>query len=160
MRTLMFSAVFAAVAFGAAAQSGSLVVYTSTPTEKMDELVSRFNETHPEIEVEYFRSGTTEVMNRLAAEFAAGDPRPDVLLIADTVVMAGLKADGRLMAFADAEAEGTDPALHDAEGHFFSTKLITTGIMYNTNAVATPITSWADLAKPEIAARLTMPSPL
>lgn len=148
------------LALPALAQSGDLVIYTSTPTEQMDQLVARFNDSYPDITVEYFRSGTTEVMNRLAAEFEAGAPQPDVLLIADTVVMAGLEGAGRLMPFPEAAIDGTDPALHDDDLHYFSTKLITTGIMYNTEAVADPITSWADLARPEIAARLSMPSPL
>lgn len=144
----------------ALAQSGPLVIYTSTPTEQMDVLVARFNETHPGIAVDYFRSGTTEVMNRLEAEFAAGQPQPDVLLIADTVVMAGLRDAGRLLAFPGAETDGTDQSLHDADGFFFSTKLITTGFAYNTELVPTPVTSWAALADPAIASRLTMASPL
>ncbi len=158
MRILALSAALSALAVPAFAQSGELVIYTSTPTEQMDQLVARFNESYPDVEVEYFRSGTTEVMNRLAAEFQAGDPQPDVLLIADTVVMAGLEADGRLQPFPDAQTDGTDPALHDDDGHYFSTKLITTGLMYNTDAVDDPVTSWAEL--PDVAGRLTMPSPL
>lgn len=144
----------------ALAQSGPLVIYTSTPTDQMDQLVARFTAAFPDIQVEYFRSGTTEVLNRLEAEFAAGAPQPDVLLIADTVVMAGLRDAGRLLAFPEAQTAGTDPTLHDPEGHFFSTKLITTGIAFNTNNVASPVTSWAALTDPAIAARLTMASPL
>ncbi|MGY6645479.1 MAG: ABC transporter substrate-binding protein [Salinarimonas sp.] len=144
----------------ALAQSGDLVIYTSTPTEQMDELVARFNESYPDVNVEYFRSGTTEVINRLQAEFEAGAPQPDVLLIADTVVMSQLKADDRLMAYADAPIAGTDAALHDADMTFFSTKLITTGFMVNTDNVPEPVTSWADLADEAIAGRLMMPSPL
>ncbi|TVR07690.1 MAG: hypothetical protein EA385_12125, partial [Salinarimonadaceae bacterium] len=33
----------------ALAQSGDLVIYTSTPTEQMDELVARFNESYPDV---------------------------------------------------------------------------------------------------------------
>ena len=155
------AALLAAAAPGALlAQSGPLVIYTSTPTDQMDQLVARFNESHPDIEVDYFRSGTTEVMNRLEAEFAAGNPQPDVLLIADTVVMEGLKGQDRLLPFPGAATAGTDPALHDAAGHYFSTKLITTGFAYNTELVPEPATSWAALTDPAIAGRLTMPSPL
>lgn len=160
MRTPILSLTFSLFATVAVAQSGPLVIYTSTPTDQMDQLVERFNESYPDIQVEYFRSGTTEVMNRLEAEFMAGDPQPDVLLIADTVVMEGLKAEDRLMAFADADTTGTDPSLHDAEGFYFSTKLITTGFAYNTDIVSEPASSWADLTAPEIASRLTMASPL
>ncbi|MFD1910692.1 ABC transporter substrate-binding protein [Halodurantibacterium flavum] len=148
------------LATGALAQSGPLVIYTSTPSDQMDQLVARFNESYPDIEIEYFRSGTTEVMNRLEAEFAAGNPMADVLLIADTVVMEGLKAEGRLLAFPEADTTDTDPTLHDSEGHYFSTKLITTGFAYNTDNVSEPASSWSDLLDPAIAGRLTMASPL
>lgn len=157
---LAAAALAAACAQTALAQSGPLVIYTSTPTEQMDQLVARFNATHPDIQVEYFRSGTTEVMNRLEAEFAAGAPQPDVLLIADTVVMAGLRDAGRLLPFPEAVTAGTDASLHDPAGHFFSTKLITTGFAYNTNTVTEPVTSWAALADPARAGRVTMASPL
>ena len=46
-----------------------------------------------------FRSGTTEVMNKLQAEFAAGHPQADVVLIADAVATTQLKNDGRLLAY-------------------------------------------------------------
>ena len=144
----------------ALAQSGDLVIYTSTPTGQMDQLVARFNETYPDVNVKYFRSGTTEVINRLQAEFVAGSPQPDVLLIADTVVMSQLKADQRLMAYPEAPIEGTDAALHDSDMTFFSTKLITTGFMFNTQNVSDPVTSWAELTDAAIAGRLMMPSPL
>ena len=161
MRLTLLAATLATLcAQTALAQSGPLVIYTSTPTDQMDQLVARFNASFPDVQVDYFRSGTTEVMNRLEAEFAAGQPQPDVLLIADTVVMAGLRDAGRLLPFPGAATDGTDPALHDPEGHFFSTKLITTGFAYNTNAVTRPVTSWAALTDPAIAGRLTMASPL
>ncbi len=160
MRLPILAAVLATCASAALAQSGPLVIYTSTPTDQMDQLVARFNASYPDIRVEYFRSGTTEVMNRLEAEFAAGAPQPDVLLIADTVVMAGLRDAGRLMPFPDADTSGTDVSLHDPAGHFFSTKLITTGFAYNTTNVSEPVTSWAALTDPAIAGRLTMASPL
>lgn len=160
MRFTLLALGLAAFAGSALAQSGPLVIYTSTPTDQMDQLVARFNQSYPDVQVEYFRSGTTEVMNRLEAEFAAGTPQPDVLLIADTVVMEGLKRAGRLMPFPGADTTGTDASLHDPEGHYFSTKLITTGFAYNTNLVSEPASSWADLTDPAIAGRLTMPSPL
>ena len=58
----------------ALAAPGSLMIYTSTPNEAMTALVAEFNKAHPEVKVEFFRSGTTEVLNKLQAEFAAGTP--------------------------------------------------------------------------------------
>lgn len=139
--------------------SGRLVLYTSQPDADAQRTVDAFTAAHPAVEVEWIRAGTTEVMARLEAEFAAGDPQPDVLLIADMVTMEGLEAEGRLLAYPGADVSAYDPAIMDDEGHYFSTKLITTGIVYNTAAPFVPET-WADLLRPEAKGQIAMPSPL
>ncbi|MEM6742477.1 MAG: ABC transporter substrate-binding protein [Pseudomonadota bacterium] len=156
----------AAVAIGsgaltapAFAASGKLVLYTSQPNADAQATVDAFTAKHPDVEVEWIRDGTTKVMAKLRAEFAAGAPQPDVLLIADMVTMEGLKAEGRLMAHPDADVSAYDPALMDADKTYFSTKLITTGIVYNTGAEMVP-TSYKDLLKPEAKDKIAMPSPL
>jgi len=142
-----------------AAPSGPLVLYTSQPNADAQATVDAFEALHPEVEVEWFRDGTTKVMAKLRAEIVAGDPRPDVLLIADSVTMESLERDGHLQAHPDADTDVYDPALMDEEHHWFSTKLITTGIVYNTAAPMVP-ESWTDLLKPEASGQIAMPSPL
>jgi iron(III) transport system substrate-binding protein len=156
LAALAFSAVSGTVA---AAPSGKLVLYTSQPNEDAQATVDAFKQRYPDVEVEWIRDGTTKVMAKLRAEFAAGAPQPDVLLIADTVTMEGLKQEGRLLAYPKAPTEGYPEGLHDADGHYFSTKLITTGIVYNNDAPMQP-TSWLDLVKPEAKGLVAMPSPL
>ncbi len=161
MKSVLLSAAIAALmATGALADvTGKLVLYTSQPNEDAQRTVDAFKAEYPEVEVEWFRDGTTKVMAKLMAEFEAGAPQPDVLLIADTVTMEGLEAEGRLMAYPEADVSAYDPSLMDAEGHYFSTKLITTGIIYNTAATMIP-TSYKDLLKPEAKGNIAMPSPL
>ncbi|MCY4486845.1 MAG: extracellular solute-binding protein, partial [Deltaproteobacteria bacterium] len=117
MRKLLTAAsILAALfAFGGPswAVSGKLVVYTSQPNRDAQQTVDAFKAQHAGVEVEWIRDGTTKVMAKLRAEFAAGSPRPDVLLIADTVTMEGLKREGRLMAHADAPVSAYEPALYD-----------------------------------------------
>ncbi len=98
-------------------------------------------------------------MAKLRAEIEAGQPQPDVLLIADVVTMEGLKNEGRLMAYPEADISAYDAGLMDKDKTYFSTKLITTGIVYNTKAPFVPA-SWTDLAKPEAKGLVAMPSPL
>ena len=112
--------------------SGTLVLYTSQPNADAQQTVDAFTAKYPEVEVEWFRDGTTKVMAKLRAEFAAGQPQPDVLLIADMVTMEGLEAEGRLMPYPEADVSAYEPGIMDDEGHYFSTKLITTGIVHNT----------------------------
>ncbi|RDC69739.1 extracellular solute-binding protein [Rhodovulum sp. 12E13] len=139
--------------------SGTLTLYTSQPNADAQATVDAFMEAYPDVEVEWFRDGTTKVMAKLRAEFEAGQPQPDVLLIADMVTMEGLEQEGRLMPYPEADTSAYDPAIMDDEGHYFSTKLITTGIVYNTAAEMIP-TSYTDLLKPEAEGQIAMPSPL
>ncbi len=141
------------------AAEGRLVLYTSQPNADAQATVDAFTAAHPGVEVEWVRDGTTQMMARLATEFEAGSPQPDVLLIADMVTMEGLKQEGRLMAHPDADTSAYDDGLMDAEGYYFSTKLITTGIVYNTAAPFTP-ESWLDLLGEEAVGQVRIPSPL
>ena len=151
---------FALASPALAQPSGDITVYTSQPQEQMAQVVAAFNKDYPEVKVEIFRTGTTELMTKLQAEFAAGATPADVLLIADAVAMTGLKQDGRLLPYAEAPVAGIPAAVIDPDMTFFGTKLITTGIVYNTDLVKTAPKGWDDLRAPEIAAQTIMPSPL
>lgn len=144
----------------ALAQDGKLVVYTSQPSDQMAEVVKAFNADYPNVKVELFRSGTTEVMSKLKAEFAADSPQADVVLIADAVAATQLKQEGRLQPYPDAPVARLPKALVDPDMTFFGTKLITTGIVYNTKLVQKAPTSWNDLLTKEAAKSSIMPSPL
>jgi iron(III) transport system substrate-binding protein len=143
----------------AQAPKGKLVLYTSQPERDATQTTTAFKQAWPGVEVEVFRSGTTEVMGKLAAEFAAGQPKADVLLIADAASMETLKKDGRLLPYPEAKVTGLEPGTFDADKTYFGSKLITTGIAVNTAAKSRP-GSWADLAKPENKGQIAMPSPL
>jgi iron(III) transport system substrate-binding protein len=159
-RFLAVAGTLAALAASPAlAQSGKLVLYTSQPNEDAQQTVDAFKAKYPGVEVEWIRDGTTKVMAKLEAEFVAGDPQPDVLLIADTVTMEGLKQKDRLLPFTEADVSAFDPALYDKDKTYFSTKLITTGIVYNNAAEMKPA-SWKDLTRPEAKGQVVMPSPL
>src|SRR5204863_3755897 len=139
--------------------AGKLVLYTSQPDRDAQQTVDGFRQKNPGVEVEIFRSGTTEVMNKLMAEIAAGQPRADVLLIADALSMERLKAAGQLLAYPEADVGQFPADAYDKGKNYFGTKLITTGIVVNRSAPIKP-TSWADLLKPEAKGQVVLPSPL
>ncbi|TRW93135.1 ABC transporter substrate-binding protein [Paracoccus sp. M683] len=143
-----------------AASAETLKLYTSQPNEDAQKTVDAFQAAYPDITVDWVRDGTTQLMTRMAAEMEAGAGQPDVLLIADTVTLEGLAKEGKLAAYASPEAEGFfDPSLFSPKGYYYSTKLITTGIVYNTGAKDVPA-SWADLERPEYKGLVASPSPL
>ncbi|UJW74062.1 ABC transporter substrate-binding protein [Rhizobium sp. SL42] len=160
--TKLLCAFTALVSLGLMAGSvnaANLVLYTSQPNEDAQATVDGFMAEHPDVKVDWVRDGTPKIMAKLMAEIEAGNPVADVLLIADTVTLERMKQAGQLLAYKSPEAANYDASLYDADGAYYSTKLITTGIMYNTAAGMKP-TSWSDLAKPEAKGLVTMPSPL
>jgi iron(III) transport system substrate-binding protein len=144
---------------GAAEPAGPLVLYTSQPDKIAAETVDAFTKRYPKVKVETFRSGTTEVMNKLQAELAGGAPRPDVLFIADAVTMEQLKTDKRLTALPDVDVAALPPEAYDPDRTYFGSKLITTGIMVNAAAAKRP-SSWKDLLAPDAKGQVIVPSPL
>jgi len=138
---------------------GKLVLYTSQPERDAAQTVAAFKRHAPAVDVEVFRSGTTEVMGKLAAEFSAGQPKPDVLLLADAATMEALKKAGRLLAYPQAKTDGLAAGSFDRDHTYFGSKLITTGIAVNTAAKSRPA-SWADLVTPAYRGQVAMPSPL
>ncbi|HTN63572.1 MAG TPA: ABC transporter substrate-binding protein [Devosia sp.] len=160
MRSLILAGLLLATAFTPAiAADGTLVLYTSQPNTDAQATADAFMAAHPGIKVEWVRDGTPLIMAKLRTEIEAGAPQPDVLLISDVVTMEGLKQEGLLLAYPEADVSGYEPGLMDKDGSYFSTKLITTGIIYNKAAPMVP-TSWLDLTKPEAKDQIAMPSPL
>lgn len=148
-----------AAASSAFAVEGKLVLYTSQPNTDAQQTIDAFKAKYPKVDVSFVRDGTPRIMAKLKAEFEAGAPQPDVLLIADSVTMEGLKKDDRLLAHDKADVAAYPIGIHDPQKMWFATKLITTGIVYNTKAAMKPA-SWSDLTKPEVKNQLAMPSPL
>ncbi|MBN2692087.1 MAG: ABC transporter substrate-binding protein [Burkholderiaceae bacterium] len=152
-----------AIALGSAranpAVKGDLVLYTSQLLQDAQQTVAAFEQAHPNVKVRWVRDGTTQLLTKLRAEFSAGAPQPDVLLIADALAMAGLKREGRLQPYKDAAFDGFPASLREAGGYWYGTKLITTGLAWNTAAKMTP-KRWWDLQKPEALGQIDMPSPL
>ena len=138
---------------------GSLVLYTSQPQTDAQATIDAFKAEHPDVAISFVRDGTPKIMAKLRAELAAGAPQADLLLIADAVTMEGLKRDGVLMQDSDADIARFPKGTHDPDKYWFSTKLITTGIVYNDAAPFVPA-SWEDLLKPRAKNLIAMPSPL
>ncbi|MDD9742896.1 MULTISPECIES: ABC transporter substrate-binding protein [Marinovum] len=157
MKIFLTTTAFALMA--STAMADTITLYTSQPNADAQQTVDAFEAANPGTEVEWVRDGTTKLMARLRAEIEAGNPQPDVLLIADTVTLEGMAQEGLLTAYQSPEAANYDAALYSAEGYYHSTKLITTGIVYNTGVETAP-DSWADLSDAALKGQIAMPSPL
>lgn len=139
--------------------SGKLVVYTSQAPEIAQQTIDAFKAAYPDVQVEWTRNGTTQLMNVLQTEMMAGDVKADVLLVADSINLGALKKDGKLMAYTDAPVGNISPDFYDKDKTWFGTKIIATVIAYNTKN-ATPVDSWMALTEPQNKGQVAVPSPL
>jgi iron(III) transport system substrate-binding protein len=138
--------------------SGTLRLYTSQPDADAAITKAAFEAAHPGVTVEIFRSGTEQVVARFLLEAEAGAPQADVLLVADAPTFELLKARDLLEPYRSISASAIDPAYADPDGAYYGTKVLATLIMYNTDLVDRPVTSWAELADlPD--GSVVMPSP-
>ncbi len=137
--------------------SGHLTLYTSQPEADAAGTLAAFRAAHPGVTTEFVRGGTGQILPRIRAELAAGAPRADVLLLADSLTMEGLKAGNRLLRVPDMPKGGVPAALVDPDGAYWGTKLITTGLLRNTRAPLRPA-RWADLLAPEYRGQVATPA--
>lgn len=140
--------------------SGAITLYTSQPEADVQALIEGFNEKWPDIQVDVFRSGTEEVVSKVLAEKQAGSVLADVLLVADNVTFETLKQQDMLMAYESPELEGIPEEYIDPDFMYTGTKVITTGIAYNTELMSTAPTSFAELTGDAYTNNMIMPSPL
>ena len=151
--------VFAATSHADDAPSGKLVIYTSQAPEIAQQTVDAFKAAYPNVQVEWTRNGTTQLMNVLQTEMMSGGAKPDVLLIADAINLGALKNQNQLYSYNDAPLSHINPSFYDKDKTFFGTKIIATVIAYNTQH-AQPIDSWNALAVEANKGQIAMPSPL
>ena len=139
---------------------GSITLYTSQPEEDIQTMIEGFNEKYPDVQVDVFRSGTEEIVSKVLAEKQAGSILADVLLVADDVTFETLKEQDMLMAYESPELEGIPETYIDKDHMYTGTKVITTGIVYNTELTETAPESFADLTTEAYKDDVVMPSPL
>ena len=140
--------------------SGKITLYTSQPEEDAQKLIDGFNKECPDVTVDVFRSGTEEVVSKVLAEQTAGAVQADVLLVADSVTFETLKEQDMLLPYESPELKGIPEEYIDKDHMYTGTKVITTGIAYNTDLVKDAPKGFADLTGEAFKDAVIMPSPL
>ena len=142
------------------AAKGEMNLYTSQPEADAQKLVTAFNQKYPDVKVQVFRSGTEEIISKVMAEKKMGKVQADVLLVADAATFEQLKAQSILANYESPEMQGIPSEFVDKDHTYAGTKVIATGIIYNTDLVKEAPQSFMDLTKPVYKDMGIMPSPL
>ncbi len=157
MRKILITLILLAMGAALSQPEGTLRLYTSQPDADAAATAAAFEAVHPDMNVEVFRSGTEQVIARFLLEVEAGQPGADVLLLADAPTFELLKERDLLEQFEPQDsvipAEFIDP-----DGYYFGTKAMATLVMYNTNLISEPVSSWTELAELP-AGQIIQPSP-
>lgn len=137
-----------------------VLLYTSVPQELATQFADAFMKKRPDIKVEIYRAGSTEVGAKLAAEREVGGIRADLLWLADAPVYYDLRQRGELLAYVSPEAKSIPADIKDPKGFFTAGRLINMIIAVNTQVMPLKDApkSWKDF--PESGKKAVMGNPL
>lgn len=140
--------------------AGKVLLYTSVPQGLATQFADAFMKKRPDIKLEIFRSGSTEVGAKLAAEREVGGIRADLLWLADAPIYYDLRAKGELLPYISSEAKSIPDDLKDPKGNFTGARLINMIIAVNKEVVSLKDAprSWKDF--PDWGKKAVMGNPL
>jgi iron(III) transport system substrate-binding protein len=146
--------------FAQSKRTSEVLLYTSVPQELATQFADAFMKKRPDIKLEIYRAGSTEVGTKLAAEREVGGIRADLLWLADAPIYYDLRKRGELLGYISPEAKAIPAELKDPNGFFTAGRLINMIIAVNTQV--TPLKdapkSWKDF--PDFGKKATMGNPL
>ncbi|WP_355661172.1 putative 2-aminoethylphosphonate ABC transporter substrate-binding protein [Halomonas salifodinae] len=165
-RSLLGGAVALAMTAGAQAAT-QLTVYTAVESDDLQKYAERFNQAHPEIEINWVRDSTGVITARLLAE--RDNPRADVVWGLAATSLLVLEEEGLLSRYAPEGVEALEPKFVDPAARngqdpaWVGMDAWVAAICYNTiegerQGVPMP-TSWEDLTRPEYRGQVIMPNP-
>ena len=147
--------------YAAAKQEGKIVVYTGRTVTAMQILSKAFSEKYPGVEVDFFRAGLSQVMERFSTESAAGKHSADVV---DLVVRRSKEAHSKgLVTPYTPPALANYPANMQVEGGIYVPYALHLGsFAWNTDLVSAEDVpqTWEDLLDPKWKGKLAMQDPM
>ncbi len=126
-----------------------LIVYTSMKESLIGALKTKFNEKHPEVNMDYQSAGAGKLMAKIAAEKESGKIMADIIWTSEVPDFFKMKENGMLEPYVSAEVEHIINPLPNFDGSFTPIRLGTLGIAYNTRFIKKDFpTEWADILTP------------
>lgn len=142
------------------APQDKILFYTSLPLDSAREFTASFMKKRPEIRVEIYRAGSTQVEGKLLSERAAGGIKADLLWLADAAIYYQLRDIGELLSYVSPEAKNIPADLRDPKGYFTAARLINMIIALNKEVFSSRDgpKSWKDF--PDFGDKAVMGNPL
>jgi hypothetical protein len=126
------TAVFAASQLEEAAiKEGKVIWYGAWPKKLMDKVAKAFEAKYPKIDVMVFRSGSSKVAAKFAAEKEAGAVLCDVFTVSDLSIYLDFKEKGFLEKYTPEEFNKFGEQFRDPDGYWVTPRVYVVGIWYN-----------------------------
>ncbi|GHU42540.1 ABC transporter substrate-binding protein [Spirochaetia bacterium] len=114
------------------------------------DLKEDFLKKNTDIDMDYTSAGAGSLMAKIAAERQSGKIAADIIWTSEVPDFFKMKDEGILLQYKPNGVDEISNPLVGTDDYFVPARLGTLGIVYNTNQVKTPPTTWAELAtRPE-----------
>jgi iron(III) transport system substrate-binding protein len=159
LATVSSQALAQPVSLEAAKKEGKVFVYGTIIPQVMSQIEKGFEAKYG-INIEYWRSDATKVVDRVLTEWRAGKPGFDMVIGARGPLSLA-KADGVYAKFTPASAANFPAKFKDKDGHLTAWRITPVGILYNTELVkaADVPKSLDDLLETKWHGKISMPDP-
>lgn len=147
--------------YAVSAEKMQVMLYSSMKDSQLSALKEAFTNKYPNVQMDYYTAGTGKVMTKIAAEKQAGKIYADIIWVGEPTNYITFKQDGELLAYESPEAATIPSALKDKDNYYCSARIVTLGLVYNTNNVKGEDIpkDWHDLLNPRFKGYITMTDP-
>lgn len=146
---------------GSGEKGDKVVIYTSIYESVIAELRPVISERFPDVEVEWFQSGSEKIAAKVNQQIAAGDMGADIIMTSDPFWYAELKNAGHLLPYESPGAGRVPAELRDPDFAFVTVRLPVMVMTVNGKLIpeGERPKSFKELADPAWKGRITMGDP-
>jgi len=139
-----------------------ITIYSSVHEDVLAAITAEFNKANPDVELKYFRLGTTKIIAKVNAERKAGEIRADLVWTAEPAYFEELKQRGLIIRYLSPAAKDIPKVFIDPDGYYIGGRILSIGLMYNTRLVkeAEAPRDWNDLLDPKWKDQIVQANPL
>ena len=150
------------IVFSMAYAKTPITIYSSVHEDVLAAVAKEFNKRTPDVELKYFRLGTTKIIAKVNAEVKAGGIQSDLVWTAEPAYFEELKQRGLITKYLSPAAKDIPKVFIDPDGYYIGARILSIGLMYNTKLVkkAEAPRDWNDMLDPKWKDQIVHANPL
>ncbi len=128
-----------------------ITIYSSVHQDVLAALKAEFNKRNADVELRYFRLGTTKIIPKINSEVKAGGIKADLVWTAEPAYFEELKQRDLIVKYLPPSTKDIPKVFIDPDGYYIGARILSIGLMYNTKLIreAEAPRDWNDLLGPK-----------